>query len=876
MKHNWGNYSFGLQRINTMPFVYNGIGTWYYGKRRVHRVKGVCEFCKSFGELQSYDTTHYFVVFFIPLLPLGSKRILENCPYCQKHRVIGLKDWEKNKSEGFASVMDKLRQNPDDKETIQQALGLATVYQDETSFDKLAPVLAGHRTDDQDIQLQLGAAYEYFSRWEDAEEAYQRALAIEDTEESHERLAVCLLKQRRSEEAAPHIQHVFESKNPEKAWLVYWLIEGLMAEGMYDEALKLIDTRDDMYPELVKEKSYKTQRKQAEKLAKSGKAYRSNILSESGKTGYHEGSNMGLKWPLIIGPAIAAILLAIYLYVAYDRGANRKVHLVNGLTRPYAVSVNGETHQLNPGSPKLIEVPEGQLAIDWKENPEGPESVEIKTNFWGRPFNRPIFVVNPDHMALLEYEETVYAETRPFVDDKPFEVKAGRLLHRFDGADYIFEPFPQTIQVKKGSTIMKSRVGVVPIRDTSERLMELSGRMTPAELEKYAKRLVTLNPSDEMALGWLVAKQSPEEAIAFLKPGLAVRPPRVMWHRIYQDLMEVSQPKADLLGEYKKLLQETKNSPDALYLLGRIENGPAREKLFRQAASANPPSVYAHLGLGNWYKVRGEYNEALDWTQKAASLEPSSLSIQENLNDSLLAAGKYRDLLQATQRDAMTVGSHIRVLHARLTAHMALGERGAAEGEINQIMAQMFQGHQSPASLPIRKGFDAMLTLIEGNREKYLAATQGTPGNDATTQFVKGDYRKAIDEFGKNPPPKGNKNDWESEASWRGLFYIAAMKAQDKKTADEQMEQLTQVLSRGDTDGRHAREILLGKVPFTYDDALQAAIQPEFKRVLMAVYAYKFPKDSKSLLELSRKLDYNRDVISLSLKVTQQAANLKQ
>src|SRR5207302_1750703 len=204
-----------------MPTLINGCGTWYYGKRRIHRVKSSCSSCQSFAELESYDTTLYFVVVMVPVLPLGQKRILESCPRCQRHRIVGLKQWEASKAAAFNSILEKLKSNPDDRETIQHALGLATAYQDERLFDKLAEALAGHRTDDVEIQAQLGGAYEYFSRWADAEAAYVRALNRKPEDDSiRERLAVALLKQYRPEEAAEHVQHIFESKDAEKAWLI--------------------------------------------------------------------------------------------------------------------------------------------------------------------------------------------------------------------------------------------------------------------------------------------------------------------------------------------------------------------------------------------------------------------------------------------------------------------------------------------------------------------------------------------------------------------------------------------------------------------------------------------------------------------------------
>src|SRR5262245_18966671 len=121
-----------------MPTIINGCGTWSCGKRRIHQVKAGCSACGAFGELESYDTTLYFVFFMVPIIPLGQKRILQNCPVCRRHRVVRLKDWEAGKAQAFNTVLEELRADPDYRETIQKALALATVYQDEVLFDKLA------------------------------------------------------------------------------------------------------------------------------------------------------------------------------------------------------------------------------------------------------------------------------------------------------------------------------------------------------------------------------------------------------------------------------------------------------------------------------------------------------------------------------------------------------------------------------------------------------------------------------------------------------------------------------------------------------------------------------------------------------------------
>ena len=36
-----------------MPYTLNGVGTWYYGKRNVHRLRNVCSQCSAVGDLES-------------------------------------------------------------------------------------------------------------------------------------------------------------------------------------------------------------------------------------------------------------------------------------------------------------------------------------------------------------------------------------------------------------------------------------------------------------------------------------------------------------------------------------------------------------------------------------------------------------------------------------------------------------------------------------------------------------------------------------------------------------------------------------------------------------------------------------------------------
>lgn len=851
-----------------MPSVVNGFGTWYYGKRRIHRVKAVCSQCNALTELESYDTTLYIVAAMIPIAPIGQKRILEQCQSCRRHRVLPLNKWESAKAEAFNDVLEKLQANPDDKPTIQAALGMATSFQDVTAFDKLADVLGDRCEKDADIQAQLGSAYEYFSRWPEAEKAYARSLALQPNDEISERLAVCLLKQNRPEEAIDYISHVFVSKNSDKAWLTFWLIEGYMAKGLHEQALELMDARDQAFPSLVNEKSYKQQRRTAEKHKSSGKPIPSKYLTESSKTGYKEGSGLGFKWPRYVAAAIFLGLLSLYLGSAWYKGRHRPVYLANGWKKPYAVKINGQEHQLQPGAVKKIELPEGDVTVEWPEGGEGPQTARIQTSFFGRPFNRPVFVINPDRFALLEREQAVYSQNPNASDnaDSTLNYSAGKLLHRFDEVNYEFQPFPAEIQVDSGGRVKKTRVGLLSTIDTADRLFDLSAAVSANEQLEYVKRFVQLDPDDLIALGWMTSQLSKADAIAFLKPRLADRPIRVEWHRRYQTMTELNDPSADLRPEYRRLVDQTKRAPEALYLLGRLEDGAAAEMLYLEAVKAENPSAYACAALSYRYLVRGDFDTAVTWSKKAIGINASSLTVRRAYLEVLLGAGKYKELLVEAGKDPSN--RPLLIIHNKLAAMLALGDKAGADMEIARVLGSFNIGADNAKTIQLVAEFravvDSEMALAQRDREKYLAlAAQGMARDPFSANILKGDPKAAA---GAAADQKLLPFDWEAEASRAGLLYLAAQKKKDAALADEQWKKLGEALSHGDREARRLGRAVAGKEPFDAVWVRDSIFHASLKRVLLSALARKYPAHAATFIPLAKKLDFDRDSTSLCLR----------
>ena len=97
-----------------MPTVYDGIGTWYYGKANHYQYVGHCEFCGRETTLHSYDTTKYFVLLFVPLIPLQKIRVIAKCNHCDKHKIASLKKWEAQKSQAIEECWQACEQKPED------------------------------------------------------------------------------------------------------------------------------------------------------------------------------------------------------------------------------------------------------------------------------------------------------------------------------------------------------------------------------------------------------------------------------------------------------------------------------------------------------------------------------------------------------------------------------------------------------------------------------------------------------------------------------------------------------------------------------------------------------------------------------------------
>ena len=95
-----------------MPITYNSVGTRYSGKRNVETRTAACHSCGRHVTLTSYDTRLFFVILYIPLIPLARKRIIDECPVCRRHYALDAEKWETQKQLGISGALDTYETSP--------------------------------------------------------------------------------------------------------------------------------------------------------------------------------------------------------------------------------------------------------------------------------------------------------------------------------------------------------------------------------------------------------------------------------------------------------------------------------------------------------------------------------------------------------------------------------------------------------------------------------------------------------------------------------------------------------------------------------------------------------------------------------------------
>ncbi len=192
-----------------MPLTFNGIGTHYYFPKNRFARTGECRSCRQRMRLESYDTGLYFVVLYIPVVPLGRRQVLDQCPHCSAHQVLPLKKYEAARDEAVNRALQDLASRPDDPGASLALLQTLTTFNQMEDAWELATAMEAQFDAIANIQFLLAAWFEQHEQAEASERCLERAWRLEPERLEFRRAMALVLGERGEMDQAARLADSF-------------------------------------------------------------------------------------------------------------------------------------------------------------------------------------------------------------------------------------------------------------------------------------------------------------------------------------------------------------------------------------------------------------------------------------------------------------------------------------------------------------------------------------------------------------------------------------------------------------------------------------------------------------------------------------------
>lgn len=891
----------------------------HFGRQAPYVRRGFCDHCGTSRNLYSYDTVDFFALGRLPLAPHRKLRVLDECERCKFHTTITKKDWNRERKAQVEDVRRALDADPGNAELAAKlALGLAT-FQDEAGFDASYRHL--HRTVSSSAEsLQtLAAVLGVFGRRAEATELYREAFELEDTRQSREALAASLALGLEPREARALLDHLLGPSDPEEeaapaeaeevseaaateetdpseddpsdadsaeaaddepageasaedpadpdeplfseeeANVVFLVAQSAQAKGEHALALELFESLEAAIPgaDLSEPRALSTATQEGQEVPSPAFAPRP---SDAGPT-----RGVGLK-AYLTGPALLLLAIGCYLGLSHVMGQGRQVHLINGLRRPYSVSLNGgKPILLAPNTRQVTKVPEGRVTVSVTgEGVEIPEfSEEIETPFLFRPFLRPTFVINPDRCAVLIHQKITYS-TRGDTNPPPTLLASGR-VYDLNGIDYVFSTPPTTIRVQGDSSVQREALRQSVFRDPQERLLHVRSFLGDPGAKKWLEDYLAADPEQADLLFAYCNLVKKKEAIAYLRRRLGDRPVRVTWHRVYQDLSGGA-GNTELEEEYRALVADEPEAGDHKYLLARVLLDDAEIKPLRKSALSGPsPSPYALMVKGYRDMSQAKHEEALATFERALAMKDSYL-LRYARDLALVSLGRFDQLINRLSKEFF-LRPHSFELASRLIRYQVAQGDSAAAAKTSSTCQNAWHGLLPTEGLThLRKSLQRALSYARGDLTTFVNSCGEEEAFQA--QVAARDPKAALAAFRKQSDAAfKERNEAEdpdelADTSSGDFFslitvLVLANHTGDGETASQVLDQL--LAQTPPPPSPDAERVLIAlredERGADHEALLALEAQPLEKRLLLTLLGQRFPEQRARYYALVRQLN---------------------
>lgn len=835
-----------------MPFTVNGIGTHYYGNRNRQVRQALCRSCGREGPLASYDTRLWFVVVFIPVIPLGRKRILDECPSCRRHFVAGADEFAMGSQLAVSEAREKYHREPAVPSALEAHARMLAYHQHEDA-DALRKDALERFPRDAALRCSLAAHLGQMNRYAESAALYEDAWKL-DEHLPDARIGAAF--NRMNENRLDDARQLLDFLEKPGAGQLYALnaLETLalqyQKQGRHQEAIELFRHLLNEFPDAAQNHAVRQMVRVSEKKL----GARESVLPDragSWLSVFNPWSPQFSKaqhtWAFIM---LVAVLLAAGAAANLAwLGRHRTLHILSGLDQPVTVQVDDQA-PIAVASHERVVVAEGSHRVAVSGPITANYNIMMQSPFWSRMFQNPVWIVNVAGTAGLAQLQIHYA-----ANPQPAGITflSGQTTVALPHVDYPFVEAPKTMQLSnRQAVVTKSGLVMTPV----EPRHLVSHITNPNQALDCLEAFLQTRPNDGMLFHSYqeLAKKSQTvpRAEAFLKSRLDRRPVEMNWHRTYQNLLEEEGRTNELVAQYQAELDREPNNGLLIYLRARIEDDPDRaEALYEQArtAAADSPWPWYSLGFrsmssGDWSAARDEFREA-----QQRGLDPEFL--RGSLFTTQLALGDTETLITENRAALQREAGDVAALAMLLDALVAKGEIEAAKQELNAWRARMLPSN--PEARLLGDLLEQMVNYEIGDFAAMDARLAKAP--EENLQGLRVAYLLAAG----HPEHLADIRGGFLDDAWDMLsvsvsYDLSGNKAEAHTWRQKACEQLGK---------KHGTE-LRASVWLTADEAPevrqveQAVLDPTHKLILLCAVAQKFPELLEPLKPLVKKLNVIR------------------
>ncbi|GEP41847.1 tetratricopeptide repeat protein [Brevifollis gellanilyticus] len=666
-----------------MPSTVNGIGTHYYGKANRSSRQGACQSCGRTGNLESYDTRLWFVIVFIPIIPLGRKRIMDMCPSCHRHYVSALGKWEDQRQMTNSGTKAEFVAQPTPENAERHHRGLLAFHQHQEAASFMKEALE-HFSTDAPLHAYFAAVQHHLGHPADAGRLYERALELNrELPAARHGMALLHMNAGNLEAATELLEHL---RAPGAAQLhdispLENLALAYQKRSDHAEALEQFNILLRELPSLGDHTGFRKMVAVSEKALKQTKAQ--SFLPErkfSWKRLWLEHRRASIVCVLVVLGTAGSIWHNFYL------AKSAPLHVANGYPTALRLKIDGGPEQvIHPGYTKIT-LPEGPHELTMDGAVKETLRVDIRRGFFDRWANDNAWLLNPGGRAIIIEQPIYYVKDGHEVPDSIPEVFTGaRLLTRY-GINYFFTEPPKQMTLSDGTTYLMHRQLRLHPGSIQEVVDYYAGiKLAPQAMQLCEEGIVNGTATDDMimAYGNLAVDETSKARIArVLKVQVAKRPVQVALHRVWQDLQtDMGKSESDVVAEYIALSDAAPADAALLYLRARKEPDTAlQSSLLKKCTEMQGAPSWCWYARAYDHAAAGEWQTALPMIEKAVSMDGENSRFADMLQDARRVLGEWKPLIETLQTKA-------RLNPQSMVAHLSLVEAHMMQGDANAAQA---------------------------------------------------------------------------------------------------------------------------------------------------------------------------------------------